>query len=99
MWKSTFGWKLTVWGGGQIRPLPPRMCCGEKIIREVGEGGVKMKNFVNKKRPELLSRKSQKIQNNRISQFLTVDFQKRRSDRTPPAPLRVKEKVEPLNNA
>ena len=95
--KSTFGWKLKIWGVGSdlIAPPPPECFERKNILQKVGEGGVKMTNFDNKKWQILTknvrnyySGKVKKFQNSRMRHFLAVYVQKMEV-RYDPAPNRV----------
>ena len=67
-------------------------CVAVTIIHQkVGEGGVTVKTFENKKRSELSFRKSQKISEQSNKPCFNGRYpNKWRSDLTSPAPLRVK---------
>ena len=74
--KSILGWKLTMWGWGSDLPPPPECVAATKILPKVGEDGVSVKSFGNKKRSKWLVRKSQEISDQSNTPFLTGYVQK-----------------------
>ena len=64
-------------------PTRPKCVTGTKFHQKVGEGGITVKTFQNKKGSELLCKISQKFQNNRISHFLLSTSKKWKSHLTP----------------